>query len=291
MNQRTSLLRASVFALALAIAALAFAPMLHGLVRASAVSYCDDGEEFLGGGSSTNAVHEIEYDYRVSHEEAYMIFDTFPSYGMPTDTHPNACTAVAGGNIVGFYDRTCPNLMEGFEPGFVQNGHYLYWPDLGFPQIKQTIDELYRLMGVNETEAGATKEECLNGIRGFVEDHGYAISYTSMYKNKATVDLAKVRTMTAENKVGIIFCSYYNFVTSIYHDESGKLTRVYQYNRDAAHAMMVLGYVQYDYYKNNKLILTETFLQVDSGYGGGEQGYLRLDDHLKIDDAYVVSIS
>ena len=55
--------------------------------------------------------------------------------------------------------------------------------------------------------------------------------------------------------------------------------------------MMVSGYQTVGYYTNNTLIGTETFLIVSSGYQTAEDGYMKLNDFSKIDEAWIVNVS
>ena len=55
--------------------------------------------------------------------------------------------------------------------------------------------------------------------------------------------------------------------------------------------MMVYGYITINYYNNGSLFRTDTYLQASSGFGSGEQGYIKMDDDLDIEEALIVNIS
>jgi hypothetical protein len=55
--------------------------------------------------------------------------------------------------------------------------------------------------------------------------------------------------------------------------------------------MMVYGYETITYYKDGTVLQSDTFLNVCSSYGSGDTGYMQLNDFLKIDEAYIMTIS
>ena len=55
--------------------------------------------------------------------------------------------------------------------------------------------------------------------------------------------------------------------------------------------MMVYGYITVRYYDNGSLIGTDTFLQASSGFNTADQGYIRMDDYLQIEEALIVNVS
>jgi hypothetical protein len=92
-------------------------------------------------------------------------------------------------------------------------------------------------------------------------------------------------------KVGVIMCSEYNFIGWMGYSNKTNGYEVVQQNSTTGHIMMVSGYKTVGYYTDNTLIGTETFLIVSSGYQTAEDGYMKLNDFSKIDEAWIVNVS
>ena len=248
--------------------------------------YCDDG--YAGEGESIDASYTVTYDSYVENRNYYV--SAAPSYSRVSNEHSNDCASKAGGNIVGFYDRYYTNLIPNFDPGVSMGSTYIYFPNAGFQAIRTMIETLYDLMEINVTAPGATGQDFLDGLTEYVEGQGYDISFSSFYNNTTTVNLNAVRQMVQNNKVGVLMCSRYNFVYTINHNSSGTSTYISQRNFNLGHMMMVYGYITLDYYNGGVKTGSETFLQVSSGFDSGVQGYIKMDDYLKINEALIVNI-
>ena len=81
----------------------------------------------------------------------------------------------------------------------------------------------------------------------------------------------------------------YNFIYAITHNE--ERTYISRSISDNPHIMMVYGYIVIRYYNNGSLFKTETYLQASSGFSTGNQGYIKVDDYLQIEEALIVNIS
>lgn len=264
-----------------------FCPYLVHVVNAETTYSMD----YTSIGEAMSANYSISYD-SYTEKNSYQRADmSVASYSNKNNTLTNSCTAVAGTNIIGTYDRFYPNLIPNFEPGITLGSSYYYLGDVGNPAVTTVTETLYEMMDINESGAGATEQECLNGLKEYVNRQGYQISYTSVYRDTTEVDLSDIETMVMQDKVGIIFCSKYNFIDSIRHNSATKTVNIIKNNYDAAHAMMIYGYLTVQYYRNGKNFLTETYLQAASGFSSARKGYIKMDDYLQIDAAYMVNIS
>ena len=258
------------------------------------IYYCDDevyydDESYNGEGGQVSAYFEIDCDsfvaaVRYKHPGA-------PSFG--TGSLSNACAVMAGTNIIAFYDRWYENLIPNYMPGMMNTGingvqFYDYFPNNNTTPIVTLMNSLYQLMGTTP-ENGTTANQFRSGMQSYVSGKGRSISYESCYQNSTMVNLTKIRQAVENDKVALIMCSTYNFVYDVYQNANGVAVNKIDANR--GHMMFVYGYVTYDFYKNGAKIRTETFLYVSSGYQSGEQGYIMLNDHLTIEEAYVVTIS
>ena len=202
---------------------------------------------------------------------------------------PNACAAVTGFSVVTFYDRYYPELIPDYEPGILaSNGIYVYYPDRNLAATSAVFSSLHTLMGSSD---GTTSAEFRNGLDDYAESVGRNATYQSMYSTSRTVNLTTLASAVDQNKVGVIMCSAYNFVSSIIPVTEENKVAIAKNNSTVGHMMMVYGYRVLEYYADGALFRTDTFLYVTSSYSSGIKGYILLNDDLDIDEAYVVTIA
>lgn len=293
MKTKKTSFQVALWAVALVLLVSMMSPIFGGHRLSASASGSYFGAEASPNvvGDEYSASYTVDYDYKVVNETYRITPGLVTSYGLADNILKNGCTAVAAGNLVGYYDRYLPNLIPNFEPGMVNDrGYFLYFPNIGMAAIDNMILSLADLMGVNKVQAGATETDFINGLTTYVHNKGYDISFKSLYSSATNVNLSVLQQMINSRKLGVIFCNEYNFVYSINHNSAGTSTSVSKRNLPIPHAMMVFGYITIDYYKNNKKFLSETFLQVSSGFADGKQGYMKLNDYSKIVDALVIDI-
>ena len=244
--------------------------------------YLDEGDEpsYDGQGGIVGASYDVYYDYKTIVEDVF---------GNGDSSMTNTCAPVAGANIVGYYDRWSTNLIPNFEPGLMLSGKYVYYPDMSYEPVTNTIASLYNLMQTNVNGGGTSESEFMSGLTTYVTNAGYNLSYTSFHQNATMVDLPKLKTAINAGKVGLVMCSKYNFVYDIIHYDDH--TRVVKENGDAGHMMMVYGYQTIAYYKNGVNFQTNTFLYTCSGYSSSDMGYMQLNDYSQINNAMVMTIA
>ena len=249
--------------------------------------YCDD-ENYSGGeDSSYNDNQIVNYDSRVIREENYHV--SAPTYTGLILGETDICAPVAGLNVVVYYDPYFPNLLPNFEPGMEVNGYFRYYPDLNWTQTDEAVWELYNLMDTNQGAPGTANSDFKNGLVDYFENHGYNMSYSGFYSSQTNVNLSVLDTALNQDKVALILCSQYNFVYSFIVRDT--YTEIVKRNSNVGHIMMVYGYMIVDYYKDGSVFQSDTYLYVSSGYGTGIQGFIKMNDHLKINEALIVNVS
>ena len=289
--------KVAIAALCAAFAVLNVGPLVGQAAKADELEntanetfYCADGDDdfiYGGQGEIADSSYEIEYDYyeiveNIKHYSA-------PSFGNLDDSMTNTCAPAAGTNVVVFYDRWYENLVPDYTPGIQLALGYYYYMDMAKPETTNVLETLYKLMDTNVGSGGTSESQFLNGLSEYVDNAGYDLSYTSFYSGAKTVDLNALKETINQNKVGVVFCSRYNFVYGIRHDENK--TIIAKEDANIGHMMMVYGYQTIAYYKNDINFHTDTFLYVSSGYGDGAQGYMELNSYLNIEDALIMAIS
>ena len=294
-------LRVKAIALTLILSVLGFSTLIKPVdayaEQADEIYYCDEVEyfdeeddetSFNGEGGQVSASYTVECDYFVKTEE--YVLDSAPSYG--TTEFTNGCAAVAGANIIAYYDRWYTNLIPNFTPGMMNtlsNGTqvFRYFPDMGTQATSTLMTTLYQLMGSSATN-GTTANQFRNGMQSYVSGKGLSISYESCYQSATMVNLSKIRQAVQSSKVCLVMCSAYNFVYGISGTTTG--ATIAKTNSNRGHMMLVYGYTVVTYYNDDVAFRSDTFLYASSGYQGGEQGYMQLNEYSTIEEAYVVTI-
>ena len=250
--------------------------------------YRDDGT-YNGTGAQTSGTYDIVCDEVKMTDYEYYVRP--PSFGNGNPSLSNACSPIAGMNVVAFYDRWYENLIPDYTPGILFSTGYQYYGDKGLAVTENVIETLYGLMKTAEY-GGTTSANFKSGLNTYVKNAGYSLSAASFYGNTKTVNLNALKTAIQQDKVGLIMCSRFNFVLDIVFSEQLSIARIVKTNYDAGHMMMVTGYRTLEFTLNGNTVCTETFLHVSSSFGSGERGYVQLnDDYLIVDEALIYTIS
>ncbi len=244
---------------------------------------------YNGQGVQTSSSYNITCDEMVVVD--YAVHMSAPTYTTYESTMTNYCGAMAGRNVVIFYDRWLTNLVPNFTPGMVTgSGIYRYYPDLGMDATDAVMSRLYDLMQIAQI-GGTTSQNFKNGLSSYASEKGYSTSYSSFYGSATSVNLNTLTTAINQNKVGVIMCTQYNFVYEIIPYEEQGFVQISRINSTTAHMMMVYGYQTLAFYLQGNHVCTKTFLYVSSGFGDGDQGYMELNDFSVINEAVIVSMT
>lgn len=247
--------------------------------------YFDD-PTFSGSVASIDDSYEIVYDELVLTVEGQA---SAPSHGRHENDMQNACAPLTGSNVVAFYDRFFTDLIPNYEPGAINPyGNYIYLPDRGLQPVTTLIRTLHTAMNSAD---GTTEAEFKAGMQSFLASKGRSITYHSFYSTPTNVDLSTLLYWLDNNKVGVLMCSTYNFVSDIINDATSNLYYVVKDNSYVGHMMLVYGYEIYQIYVGGTLVRTDTFLSVSSGYSSGADGYILLNDDLTIEKAYILDVT
>lgn len=279
-KKAVSVLLACVFTLVCAITVFNMGTVTGA---AEAVYYSDT--DYTGG----TMQEASEYVYRDSYTMDTTYHSNAPSYGNSDASIKNFCAVTAGTNIAVFYDKTYTNLIPNFEPGMFVEDVFRYYPDLGWPQTEQLFYTLYDDMKTNQSGIGTSGSNFKSGLQAYAARQGYDLTFSSMYSSSTNVNLTTFGNAVMADKVGVLLLSKYNYIYTIIHEEDR--TFISKATSNGAHIMMVYGYIKINYYNDGELFRTDTFLQASSGFSSGDQGYIKVDDYLTIEEALIVNIS
>lgn len=194
----------------------------------------------------------------------------------------NACGAVAGAEIVAFYDKYYPALIPGWTSYYPASGKYRLEDSTYVPAL---MNSLYTLMRTNVDDVGVSKTDFLNGLKSYVNGQGYTISYQDV-KSGQTVDYEACKNAIDNNKVVVLLA----YPTSVYTvgDGTGYDT-ITATSISGAHIMVAYGYAQVKYYNESGLFRTDYYLNVVTGRTAPKVASFKVGGS-DIDGAYIVDI-
>lgn len=223
----------------------------------------------------------IEYNYRTvdwNYTPGYVPYFTQVS-GMS-----NACGAVAGAEIVAFYDKYYENLIPGWVSYYPASGVYRFQDSVYVPAV---MWELYDLMQTNVKDVGVSEQEFVDGLKAYINNHGYSVNMQNVVSG-SSIDYQACKNAINNNKV-IALLSHAGDVYDL-KEYSGHDT-VTPINIAGSHIMVAYGYYEINYYNsNNNLFRTDMYLEVATGLSIPQTALYKVNPH-NLSSAYIVNIS
>lgn len=195
----------------------------------------------------------------------------------------NECGAVAGAEIAAFYDKYYPDLVPNWVSYYPSSGKYRIQDSTNVPALIRTM---YTLMRTNVDDVGVSRTDFLNGLKTYVNNNGYQVSYQSVKSGNA-IDFNQCKSAIDNNKVVVLFalpCTIYDITDANGYDG------LIPINITGAHIMVAFGYYKVNYYNNSGLFRTDTYLCLATGRSDIEIAFYRVDA-TTTQAAYIVNIS
>ena len=195
----------------------------------------------------------------------------------------NACGAVAGTEVIGYYDKYYPNMIPGWESFYAASGKYRLQDSVYIPSV---MNELFTLMKTNVGGAGVSESDFTNGLTTYIKNRGYGVNMQTVL-NGSTVNYAACKSAIDSNKVIALLSS----ATDVYSvSEGATQDTIVSASISDSHIMIASGYLEIKYYKNGSLFRTDRYLIVSSGSQNLGTVYYKLNNH-KLVNAYIVNIT
>jgi len=194
----------------------------------------------------------------------------------------NACGAIGGAMVVGFYDKYFEELIPNYQT-YVESGPYKGRDSVYIPAL---IRELYALMRTNIDDVGVSQADCLNGLVAYVNSKGRNVIYTDV-KNGNRVDEERYLTSIRANNPVLLFTKKMDLYQISLMDNADLLVK-----STYAGGHICVGYAFYtvNYYNEaNRIIRTDKYIEVATGLPT-KSGYLRISSTDWCNAAYGVGI-
>ncbi len=253
---------------------------------ASAVSASADGEkryyDYTVSAARSATTEYVYYTDRVANEitTAYGV----PYYFVTGSTMTNACGAVAGTTVVGFYDRYYENLIADYTPYYASSLKYRIQDTTYIPAVMQ---EMYTLMRTNVDDVGVSESDCKNGLQTYFSNKGLTLSYSSV-KSGSSFSYSLYKQAIQANKPVLLFCTDLNRTSITYNTTEDLLTTT---STTGSHIIVGYGYYTIEYYNNGTLFRTDDYILASNGQSIVKDICVSLSDTDWFDSGYAVSVS
>jgi hypothetical protein len=225
----------------------------------------------------------IYYNYR-NQTSDYLLAIWYPKY-VYTPNSSNACVAVAGGNVIGFFDRDFSNLIPNYEPGTLVFGTYQY-NGLQTTTVDAVIDTLAVYMGTNTTGAGTTIAGFKTGMTRYTGEKNRSISYASCMSS-GNLNYSTVKQKMNNGLPVVLFVDSFYVATITASTSSDGLSYM---SSEYTHAMAGFGYREITYTLTNGQTRTDKYIAVATGLANKMSGYYNTNYNTQIDECLAINI-
>lgn len=223
----------------------------------------------------------INYQTRVPNAQNLSL--RIPHYASPGGLE-GPCAAVAGANLIGFYDRYYEDLIPNHTAGIEAYGSYLY--NLADEYVYDTIRDLYKKM--DGSAIGITEAKFKEGMQEYCKEKNLTCDFTQLLSS-GKLNYDAVKQSIAENKPVALLLSTYNICGISGYDDS-KYDR-YDYRLYSGnHVMAGFGYCELSYTFTNGSKQTNKFIYVATGFAFKSEAYFNVNYSTNINSAYKVFI-
>ncbi|HIV64424.1 MAG TPA: hypothetical protein H9693_06655 [Firmicutes bacterium] len=258
----------------------------------------EDGEYTLGGEALSDeevadiadTAYAASGSFTTSSETVYYTYRSYDGYALASRPPryievglESACAPIAGGNIIGYYDRYCTNLIPDFTPGVsVGNGLYMYLSQSD--EVDAMIFDLYDDMGT--TSIGTTYDQFISGMQTYCSRAGYTFSYSDCMSG-GSLNYSYVKSEIDAGRPVALFVSQYTVSTVSLKDGYDSITNLHGTGN---HVMAGFGYYDITYTLSSGGTRNSRYIEVSTGLGRQTNGYFNIDRDTTINDACSINI-
>ena len=244
----------------------------------------EDFRYYDAPGVSTCAVGDTEtITFARKEEEFIELTNGVPYYYVAS--LDNACGPIAGGIVVGYYDKYFEDLIPNYTGYYAATGKYKRADNTHVPAM---ISSLYTLMRTNVDDVGVSRSDCLAGLSSYVDSKNLDLTYTTVKAPDGSFNETVYKTAINNGQPTLLFC-YTVELLDLALDDTQDWVGVIQ--TGSAHVMVAFGYRKIQYYDaNNNNFRTDTYLKVASGWSANNMGYVKINNNSWLTAAYVAYI-
>lgn len=192
------------------------------------------------------------------------------------------CAAVAGGNIVGYFDRYYEDLIPNHPAGEMKSGYYYY--TVADTYVHQSIKTLYENMEGDGN--GITEANFKKGLQKYCSDKGLNCDFTSL-KSWGKLNYDSVKSSMKSGKPVALLLNTYNICDIGFGTQKDYLDYM---NFSGNHVMVGFGYRDITYTLSDGSKSNYEFIYVSTGFANPGDAYFNINYNTNIVSAYGVNI-
>lgn len=196
----------------------------------------------------------------------------------------SGCAAVAGGNLIGYFDRYYEDLIPNHVAGRYISEYYSY--NLADTYVYQAINTLYEDM--EGTVNGITESNFKSGLQLYCERKGLTCDFSSVM-SLGKLNYNSVRSSMQNNKPVALLLNTYNICQIGMHETNNDHYLQYT-NYFGNHVMVGFGYRVMVYNLPDGSINSYRFIYVATGWADPSDAYFNIEYSTNIVSAYGVNI-
>lgn len=240
------------------------------------VAYFSNNVSFTPSSENIYYTSKVESRHQLSKIHPYLV---------EVDFLRNECAVIAGANLIQYWDRYKSNLIPNYSPGRELGTAYIY--SGSSTTTNNVISELYNNMGTNNPNLGTTITQFKNGLTTYANKKGYSINFDScMQNNSFNYNMAKEKLIQGQPVA--LFLDKYHLATMT--NETGYDHIDYLIDT-STHTMVGFGYKEIVYTLSNGTNRIDKYIEIATASSVRSKGYLNVNYHNQIDQAYGVSIA
>lgn len=230
-----------------------------------------------GSTASVSSSYQTTINYSTRTDGFHSLAYEFPIYTYAPAA--NSCGAIAGANIIGFFDRYYETLIPNHKAGGALGSIYRYAPeDIA---VRNTITQLYDLMMIDSQ--GVTMAMFIKGFFDYVRITYRTPEFVPLKEQDGSFNFEKAVAQLKNNRPLVFFLNGYNITRlSEGTNKDTITTSVYAEN----HIMVAFGYQTYTYDNGT----TYRFFSVATGKEERSSGLFNIDADTVINDAWSVNV-
>lgn len=226
-------------------------------------------------------VVEVTVNYTSRTIDSYRLCKRIPCFSNPGGM-VGACAAVAGSNILGYYDRFYENLIPNHVAGTEAYGDYYYY--IQDSAVNDSMSELFTLMGGNGS--GISESGFKSGLQQYCANNNLSCDFTQLMSG-GTLSFSSVKQCIDDGKPLALLLSTYNVTTIHYGDNSNDFRYdIYLGN----HVMVGFGYAKFSYVLTDGSNAYYEFVYVASGFSQLDSAFFNINYRTNINSVYKVYI-
>lgn len=235
---------------------------------------------YIGSGTENPERVSVTVEYQSVDEDYYKMSYITPQFANPG--LDGGCAAVAGGNIIGYFDRFYEDLIPNHEAGELISGYYVY--NFADSYVYEAMRTLYADM--NGTENGINETNFKSGLQKYCARKGLSCSFTSLKSGgKLNYDSVK-SSMQSDKPVALLLSTYNTCEISFGNNKDYLDYELYPGN----HVMVGFGYRDITYTLTTGSKSNYKFIYVSTGFVTPLDAYFNINYSTNIVSAYGVNI-